>query len=588
MFAVSRIRLVVQGCNILLKWMKTQLLPRLDVCRHLADMHNAPLPSNNVKIILRWALLNSSFLPAMCLVLLLLTAPGCSTEHYKAEADEEVYTMIDKKWSPQMGQKVNYRIADVTPGPNDITPDPVAIQSGVLTLAQAVSLATAQSREYQDQKEALYSRALDLSDVRRDFETQWFGSFDADYLNDADDESVAYNSQLGFSRLLTDGTQITTSIAVDWLRYLTGDPRTSLGSVLSGAISKPLLRGSERKVVTENLTQAERNLLYQIRSFNRFRKSFVVAIVAAYYNVLQSLDEVKNAEENYKSLVLAYDEAQLSAEAGRRTRLQADQTKQNMLRAEDSLARTKRNYQQTLDEFKILLALPTDLDIQLDPGELTALAEMDITEPDFSTEDAAQTALTNRLDLANSADQLEDAERKVEVAVDALRADLDLIGGLSASSPDGESDIDRIQFQDGTYSLGLQLDLPLDRKIQRNTYRQKLIDLMSTKRAYEETVDNVKLQVRNTYRRLNESATRYKIQKDSLALAQERVASTNMLLKAGRATSRDLLEAQAALLSAQNETTSTLITYAVSKLNFYRDIGILKVRPDGLWEQQAK
>ena len=111
---------------------------------------------------------------------------------------------------------------------------------------------------------------------------------------------------------------------------------------------------------------------------------------------------------------------------------------------------------------------------------------------------------------------------------------------------------------------------------------------MSTQRTYEKKIDDVKLEVRNSYRRLRESATRYKIQKDSLALAQERVNSANMLLKAGRAVSRDLLEAQASLLSAQDETTSTLVGYAVSKLSFYRDIGILKVRPDGLWEQQAK
>ena len=546
------------------------------------------LPGKNLQNLRTVPLYNKFFCALYLTLLLLLITSGCTTEHYKADADEEVYSIIDKKWSPDLGQKVNYRIADVPQGPNDIVIDRLALESGTLTLAQAVALATAQSRDYQSRKETLYTVALDLTEARHDFATQWFGSFDADYLNDADDESVAYDSQLGFSRLLADGTQITTSIAVDWLRYLTGDPRTSLGSVLSAAVTKPLLRGSQRKIVTENLTQAERNLLYQIRSFNRFRKTFVVSVVAQYYDVLRTLDEVKNAQENYKSLVLAYDEAQLSAEAGRRTRLQADQTKQNMLRAEDSLTRAERSYQQALDEFKILLALPTDMDIQLDPDELTALAKMDIAEPVFSAEDAVQTALTSRLDLANTADQFEDAERKVEVAADALGADLNLIAGLSAASPDGESDIDRLQFQNGDYSLGLQFDLPLDRKVQRNAYRKKLIDLMSTKRSYEQAIDDIKLQVRNAYRRLTESATRYKIQKDSLALAEERVNSANMLLKAGRAASRDLLEAQASLLSAQNDTTSTLIDYAVSKLNFYRDIGILKVRPDGLWEQQAK
>ena len=121
----------------------------------------------------------------------------------------------------------------------------------------------------------------------------------------------------------------------------------------------------------------------------------------------------------------------------------------------------------------------------------------------------------------------------------------------------------------------LELDLPLDRKSQRNAYRKKLIDLMSSQRNYQQSIDDVKLQVRDAYRKLTESATRYKIQKDSLTLAEERVNSAKMLLKAGRATARDLLEAQSALLSAQNNTTSTLVDYVVSKLNFYA------VRPEG-------
>jgi hypothetical protein len=44
----------------------------------------------------------------------------------------------------------------------------------------------------------------------------------------------------------------------------------------------------------ENLTQAERNVV-RIRSFNRFRETFVVSIVNDYYRVLQLQDAVVNA-----------------------------------------------------------------------------------------------------------------------------------------------------------------------------------------------------------------------------------------------------------------------------------------------------
>jgi outer membrane protein TolC len=132
--------------------------------------------------------------------------------------------------------------------------------------------------------------------------------------------------------------------------------------------------------------------------------------------------------------------------------------------------------------------------------------------------------------------------------------------------------------------VGAQLKLPLDRKSQRNDYRESLITLIQKKRDYENAIDSVKLDVRNDYRALLEAAQRYQIQKKSLELAQERVNSTSLLFQAGRAQARDLLDSQDSLLLAQNSTTSTLVDYNIAKLSFYRDIEVLTVKPDGLWQ----
>jgi len=59
------------------------------------------------------------------------------------------------------------------------------------------------------------------------------------------------------------------------------------------------------------------------------------------------------------------------------------------------------------------------------------------------------------------------------------------------------------------------------------------------------------------------------------------------LLQAGRVTTRDLLESQDAFLDAQNNVTAALVDYAIAKLSFFRDIGVLQVRPDGMWEQES-
>ena len=523
----------------------------------------------------------------LCLVLCLgFMVSGCSTEHYKADADKEVYKILEEKWEGDFGSQSNYRISDVDPGEEDMQTVAITEVSGRLNLADAVALATAHNRNYQSQKESLYLSALDLTLARHEFAPQLFGMFGGGYTKTASDETVDAGGTLGLNQALADGAQIGVNIATDWLRYLTGDPQTSLGSVLTATVSQPLLKRAGRKIVQENLTQAERYTLYQIRSFNRFRKEFVVQIVSQYFNVLETLDRVENEKSNYERLVISHEQTQMLAESGRRPPLEADQAEQSKLSAWDGYIAAQEDYNQQLDSFKITLGIPTEAIIELDPNELNRLGGTEVAEPQYEESRLIETALGQRLDLMNSRDQVDDAERKVKVAADNLGVELNLVGSANVSTPDGQKPA-RFQFQNGTYGVGLEGDLNLDRKAERNAYRESLISLTQRQRAYDLAQDEVKFDVRQAYRDLREAAARYEIQVMSLELAEQRVESTAMLLHAGRAITRDVLESQRSLLGAQNSRTSALVRYTIANLEFYRDLGILEVRPDGLWNEVA-
>jgi outer membrane protein TolC len=111
--------------------------------------------------------------------------------------------------------------------------------------------------------------------------------------------------------------------------------------------------------------------------------------------------------------------------------------------------------------------------------------------------------------------------------------------------------------------------------------------LEQQQRQYSDDVDSVMLGVRQAYRQYMATAEQYITQKKSLALAEDRVKNMPMLLKSGRAQTRDLLDAQDSLLQAQNSLTSALIGHTMAKLNFFRDVGILQVKPDGMWTQSV-
>ena len=108
------------------------------------------------------------------------------------------------------------------------------------------------------------------------------------------------------------------------------------------------------------------------------------------------------------------------------------------------------------------------------------------------------------------------------------------------------------------------------------------------KRSYDEETDNVKLDVRQAYRDLAETGETYRIQKMGLELAQRRVEEQELRLEYGQSTIRLLLEANDALVVAQNSLTGALVSHTIAKMSFFRDVGILQVKPDGMWEQRIQ
>ena len=524
-------------------------------------------------------------------------AGACSPQYHRADADKEVYKIIDDKWQDDFGIKANYTISDsnAPASPNDVEIAEMIPESGVINLQQAVEIATKFSRVYQSQKESLYLSALALTGTRHDYAYQWLGTIDATYTNEYDNprsrviEEGKVDSQLAVSKdyLLADGIQVSTNLALNWIRYLTGDPHTSLGSVLSATVAVPLLGAGAGREDRERLTQAERDVLYAIRTFNRYRKTFVVGIISEYYGVLQARDKVDITKASYERLIYSTNQLKMEVDVGQRAPSDVDEATQNLLSAENKLIRDQQSYEQALDVFKIRLSLPTDAKIELDQSELAALEEIGISKPEYAVAEAIEIALARRLDLANTKDSLEDAARKLELAADGLGVQLDLTGSSDVSSAN-KTGFDRLQFQKGTYSLGLAADLPFDRKAERNDYRKKLITLEQRQRGYDDDFENVKLDVRQAYRDLEETAESYRIQKIGLELAERRVDEQKLLLEYGRGTIRLLLETEDDLVGAQNDVTSALVNHTIAKMSFFRDIGILQVKPDGMWEQRTQ
>jgi len=486
-----------------------------------------------------------------------------------------------------------------------------------LSLIQALQVGASNSLDYQSRKENVFRTALALDLTRHNFENIFNAGADSELSTDTTATNLDTSAAGGVSRALKNGIDMSTSIGINLFNLLTQGGASSMGLSADASVSIPLMRGSGEHIAAEPLTQAERDVIYELWDFERYKRTFSVSVARGYFNVLRQMDGVSNSEDNYRSAVASSRFSRRRADAGRIPEIEVDQAIQRELSARNNWISAKEQLKSTLDSFKNTIGLPTDALIELDPNDLVQLrgrsssileemrtasqegvsettpaADAPIELIPASYEDAGpleideslavKLALENRLDLQIAIGSVYDAQREVVIRADALRAGLTLGGTAFVSDTD---EVGNIRFDRGQYAALLSLDLPVERTRERNEYRNSLLNLEQATRSVQSLEDDIKFSVRSELRALLESRESLKIQAQSVVVAEKRVRSSTIFLEAGRTQIRDLLESQDSLLAAQNSLTRAVIDYRIAELELQRDLGLLKVNEQGLWRE---
>lgn len=476
-----------------------------------------------------------------------------------------------------------------------------------MNLEDALGLAIKYSRVYQARKEQLYLSALSLTLARHQF-TPIFSSSGSAGISGQTENAVKYeidtltgqikpvlsdqlveqqrisgSGAIGASWLIRDVGRISTAATTDFLRFITGDSRVTSSSQLSATFLRPLWRDSGFKQQTEALIQAERQMLYELRDFTRYRKDFSVQVATAYYGVLGNRDAVRNSYLNLQTSARNAERTRALAAEGRVTTADLGRLEQQELSTESTWIAAIRGYKQALDNFKILLGLSVDENVLLDDRELTALQ---IRHPEIAVDDSIKVALAARLDFMNIKEQLDDSARRVDLAANFLKPRVDLTASATINSdPAKDNHFNLPEYERYRWNAGLNIDPGLDRASERNSYRSALISRNSAARAVVQREDEIKLQVRDSWRTLDQAKRSYEISEIGVKISERRVEEQNLLAEFGRSKAQDLVDAQNALIDAKNQRTQALVTHTIARLQFWNNMGILYIKENGQWEE---
>lgn len=221
------------------------------------------------------------------------------------------------------------------------------------------------------------------------------------------------------------------------------------------------------------------------------------------------------------------------------------------------------------------------------------LERIELPEFDIPLDEAVEIAIENRLDLMNTRAQVVDARRQLEITANRLEAILDVRAEGDVRNATGRENPFDLRGTRSSYRIGVAFSAPLDRQAERNDYRASQIALQRARRAYTLQEDEVKFQIRQSWRQLQVLRENFEVSRQALrfAAAQLDQAAESALepLRSGQSRGAgsqglNLLNALNAVLNAQNDVIGNWVAHESARLNLYRDMGIMNVDDRGLWD----
>lgn len=497
----------------------------------------------------------------------------------KESADEQVYGILERTSERVTGARKTF---DVERPVDTLRARLLANDSPVeLSLREALDVAAENSRDFQRQKEQLYLTALSLTRARHDFDLIFGGggSANADGTSDLETD-VSLSDDLSAAVNTTSGMRIVGSFVNTFLRSVVHGGSFDGSSILNLTLTQPLLRSAGSRIVREPLTQAERDVVYAVRDFERFRAQFALNVVTDYWNVAAQITDLKSVEANLRSLKNSRERIEELFNAGRSTVTDFGRARQSEYSGDAQQVVARSRLQASLDRFKLTLGLPVTAQVTLDPAELDRLQEQGVTPVELDEATTIALALQRRYDHQSVVDGVEDAGRRIFVAEDALKMSLDFTAALNVPAESGKGL--NLDWSRVNWSAGFDLDLALDKLTERNAYRSALISFEVAVRGREQSEDQIAADVRASLRDIKSALDRYNIEQFALDLATQRVEATTDLYEASRIQAFEKLDAQDSLLAAQLNVTAATVSYAVARLQLMHDLEAIALEPQGL------
>jgi len=400
-----------------------------------------------------------------------------------------------------------------------------------------------------------------------------------------------FNGNLGWAQGFSPGTQF--SMTFDNTRLTSNATRYTynpiLNATLAFTITQPLLRGFGIELNRRYIHIAKNNRKVADLVF-RQQVIDTVAGIARLYTDLVSLNEdvhvkreaVRLAERLYEDNKNKVDQGTLAPIEMTRAQAQVAVSRQALISAEGLVKQQELIVKTAITRRG--LANPAIREAHIIATDTLTVPETELVRP---VEDLIAEAVRDRPDLAQAGIQVENSQISLKGSLNALRPELDVVGIMQNGSLSGDVNQVAVALSPGattypggygtalgqifknnfpTYSVGLQLTLPLRNRVaQADAVRDELQVRQSQVRR-QQFEDQVRLEVADAYVAMQQARAAYEAAVQSRILQDQSAVVEQQTFDVGLSTNYLVIQYQTFLAQARSTEVAAKGAYVKAKV----------------------
>jgi outer membrane protein TolC len=396
---------------------------------------------------------------------------------------------------------------------------------------------------------------------------------------------------VGFTQSFSPGTQL--SMTFDNTRLTSNSDRYSYNPILNASmgftITQPLLRGFGIAVNRRFIDIAKNDARIADLVFRQQAIDTVAGIARLYTDLVSLNEDVKVKREALRLAQRLYEDNKDKVDQGTLAPIEVTRAQAQVAVNQQALISAEGLVQQ--QELIVKTAItrgglgnPAILAARIIPTDTITVPPAESVQP---VEDLMAGAVRNRPDLAQAGIQVQNSQISLKGSLNALRPELDVVGSALNGGLAGVVDPVAVAATPGavtypggygtalgqvfknnfpTYSVGLQLTLPVRNRVAQADAVRDQLQLRQTQVRRQQFEDQVRLEVADAYVAMQQAQAAYQAAVQSRILQEQSVDVEQATFDVGLATNYLVIQYQTLLAQARSTEVAAKGSYAKAKV----------------------